>query len=135
MKYLKKFEGFSINEELVMGAGEANRYKTLSDEINEIYQEYIDIERSSTSYDYGHETPTRDDLQNYATMDYHSPEKFKERAAEKECYDKLIAVLKEWKTTDSNFVELKDIKLKEKVREISGLKEDQEISSLVNPKK
>jgi len=134
MRYLKKFEGFSINEELVMGAGEANRFKTLSDEINSIYQEYIDIERSSTSYDYGHETPSRDDLQDYTTMDYHSPEKQAERGAEKVCYDKLISVLKEWRTTDSNFVEMDDT-TKENVRKISGLKEDQEISGLEGLKK
>ena len=129
MKYLKKFEGFSINEELLIGAGEANRIKTLSDEINTIYQEYLKIERSSTSYDYGHETPSRDDLQDYATMDYHSPAKQAERAAEKVCYDKLIAVLKEWRTTD-RFYKQMDNATKENVRKISGLKKDQEISSL-----
>lgn len=133
MKYLKTFEKYSINEELVMGAGEANRIKTLSDEINTIYQEYLKIERSSTSYDYGHETPSRDDLQDYATMDYHSPAKQSERDAEKVCYDKLIAVLKEWRTTD-RFYKQMDNATKENVRKISGLKKDQEISSLV-PKK
>lgn len=134
MKYLKKFEGFSINEELVMGAGAGERFVRLSKEINDVYQEYIDIERSSTSYDYGHETPTRDDIQNYATMDYHSPAKQAERGAEKACYDKLISVLKEWRTTDSNFVEMDDT-TKENVRKISGLKENQEISSLEGLKK
>lgn len=129
MRYLKKFEGFSINEELVMGAGEANRFKTLSDEINSIYQEYIDIERSSphTSGDY-------QDDQSYAIMHQHSPAKQAERAAEKVCYDKLISVLKEWRTTDSNFVEMDDT-TKENVRKISGLKEGQEISSLEGLKK
>jgi hypothetical protein len=123
MKYLKKFENYTINEELVMGAGAAERFARLSKEIDDVYKEYLGIKRSSphTSGDY-------QDDQSYAIMHQHSSEKQSEDAADKKCYNELIAILKEWRTTDSNFVEMDDT-TKEKVRKISGLKDDQ-ISSL-----